>query len=74
MFPPQNQFWILQEDNDHKHRSQLWTTWKAEHGVNELDWLSQSPDANSIKNVWAWMQLKLRAKDVVTVANLTGEL
>ena len=74
MFPHQNDFWILQEDNDPKHRSRLCTTWKAEHGINVLDWPSQSPDANPIENVWAWMKLKLRAKNVVTAADLTREL
>lgn len=49
----QNDFWILKEDNYPKHQSRLCTTRKVEHGINILDWLSQSTDTNQIENVWA---------------------
>ena len=51
MFGANNKDWILQEDNDPKHRSHLYTSWKAENGITTLGWLSQSPDANPIENV-----------------------
>ena len=38
-----NKDWILQGDNDPKHRNHLCTSWKAENGITTLDWPSQSP-------------------------------
>ena len=53
-FVDKNEDWILQKDNDPKHRSKLCTEWKQQCGIVTLDWLSQSPDANPIENVWAY--------------------
>ena len=50
-FIDKNEDWILQEDNDPKHRSKLCTEWKQQSGIVTLDWPSQSPDANPIENV-----------------------
>lgn len=74
LFPRPNESWILQEDNDPKHRSRLCTAWKHENGIEVLDWPSQSPDANPIENVWALMKLKLRGKKLQTAAELTRNL
>lgn len=56
--------WILLEDNDPKHQSRLCKQWKADNGINRLDWPSQSPDANPIENVWAFMKMRLRGKKI----------
>ena len=32
---------------------------KTENGITTLDWLSQSPDANPIENVWSVLKRKL---------------
>jgi len=53
-----NETWLLQEDNDPKHRSCFRTAWKQENNIDILDWPLQSPDAN----VWAFMKFKLRQK------------
>ncbi|EFN89281.1 Transposable element Tcb2 transposase, partial [Harpegnathos saltator] len=56
--------WILQEDNDPKHRSKFCTEWKEQSDIVTLDWPSQSLDANPIENVWAYLKHKLRGKRV----------
>lgn len=43
--------WVLQEDNDPKHRSRVCTEWKLQNIVFTLDWLASSPDTNTIENV-----------------------
>lgn len=50
-FINKNEDWILQENNDPKHRSKLCTEWKEQPGIVTLDWPSQSPDANLIENI-----------------------
>ena len=42
--------WILQEDNDPKHRSKIAKSWKVENGIKELPWPSMSPDQNPIED------------------------
>jgi hypothetical protein len=46
-FGSDNESWILQEDNDSKHRSRLCTIWKTENGIQHLDWPAQSPDVKT---------------------------
>lgn len=73
-FITKNEDWILQEDNDPKHRSRLCTDWKRENGIITLDWPSQSPDANPIENVWALIKHKLRGKRVFNLKQLSREI
>lgn len=73
-FIRKNTKWILQEDNDPKHRSRLCTAWKQENDIELLDWPSQSPDANPIENVWSWMKLKLRGKQIWKVQELVRQI
>lgn len=73
-FIKKNEDWILQEDNDPKHRSKLCTEWKEQSGIVTLDWPSQSPDANPIENVWAYLKHKLRGKRVCTLKQLTRQI
>lgn len=73
-FTRKNENWLLQEDNDPKHRSKLCTAWKQENDVDVLDWPSQSPDANPIENVWALIKFKLRGKKIWTVKQLIRQI
>lgn len=71
MFGATNEDWVLQEDNDPKHRSKLCKAWKEESGIITIDWPSQSPDANPIENVWGIMKAKLAGKSVYNLKQLT---
>lgn len=74
LFGPENDDWILQEDNDPKHKSRLCREWKDENNVVTMDWPSQSPDANPIENVWAIMKHKLRRKRIRSTKQLKSAL
>lgn len=50
---------IVEEDNDPK----LSIEWKSENSIQQLDWPSQSPDANPVKIIWGYIKHKsLRKK------------
>lgn len=66
--------WILQEDNDPKHRSKIAKSWKVENGIKELPWPSMSPDQNPIENVWRIMKIRISKKKIRTINGLKAEL
>jgi transposase len=66
--------WILQEDNDPKHRSKICKKWKEENEVVELPWPSMSPDQNPIENVWQLLKIKISKKKIKTTRRLRAEL
>ncbi|GBB95053.1 hypothetical protein RclHR1_24680003 [Rhizophagus clarus] len=66
--------WILQEDNDPKHRSKICKKWKEENEVTVLPWPSMSPDQNPIENVWQLLKIKISKKKIKTSRRLKAEL
>lgn len=73
-FGPASTSWKLQEDNDPKHTSKLATKWKAENGVQKIDWPSMSPDINPIENVWHLLKMPLRKKKLRNYRSLVAAI
>ncbi|ORD97419.1 TCB2 [Hepatospora eriocheir] len=53
---------ILQQDNDPKHTSNVVKDWLDEKNIDVLPWPPQSPDMNPIEHIWAYMKMCLRGK------------
>ena len=58
------------------HKVRSIQKWFGEIGVEELDWLAQSPDLNPIKRIWDELERRLRARPhgPTSVPDLTNAL
>ena len=52
--------WIMQQDNDPKHRSRSVTQWLNQNGVKCLEWPSFSPDLNPIEHMWDEVERRMK--------------
>lgn len=69
--------YVLVEDNDKKHKSEVATEYKDIRGIEVLPWPSRSPDLNPVENAWAILKkeykklpLHMRAKDSDDLARI----
>ena len=52
--------WVLQHDNDPKHRAHIVPKWLGEKGVERLKWPSFSPDLNPMEHIWDEVERRMR--------------
>uniref|UniRef100_A0A914V505 Transposase n=1 Tax=Plectus sambesii TaxID=2011161 RepID=A0A914V505_9BILA len=52
--------WIYQQNNDPKHRARIVQQWFMTNQIRVLDWSSQSPDLNPIKNLCSFIQKEVQ--------------
>ena len=73
-FDDNNIDWILQEDNNPKHRSNLAKKWKKENNIKVLPWPSMLPDQNPIKNIWKLIKIKIAKKKIKILQGLKSQI
>ncbi|CAF2863177.1 unnamed protein product [Rotaria sp. Silwood2] len=62
--------WVLVEDSDPKHKSNISTAWKQDHHIKTLPWPSLSPDVNPIENLWSLLKIKISNRKPKTIKDL----
>ena len=54
--------WIIQHDNDPKHKAAVVANSLNRNGVEQLHWSSLSPDSNPIEHMWDEVKQRLKKK------------
>ncbi len=65
---------LFQHDCSPVHTERFIKTWLDEFDVEELDWLTLSPDLNHIEHLWDELKWKLSARPLTSLPDLTNSL
>ena len=65
-----NRSWVMQQDNNPKHRSKSTTKWLQQKKIRLLEWASQSPDLNPIEMLCHDVKRAVHTKHPKNIAEL----
>uniref|UniRef100_A0AAR2L9T4 Tc1-like transposase DDE domain-containing protein n=1 Tax=Pygocentrus nattereri TaxID=42514 RepID=A0AAR2L9T4_PYGNA len=65
-----NRRWVMQQDNNSKHRSKSTTEWLHQKKIRHLDRPSHGPDLNPIEMLWHDLKRAIHTKRPKSIAEL----